>query len=108
MGDPFVGIVHPCKVYNIRALGIPYLYIGPDPSPITEMSPPASAEHGNVEAVVRSIQAAVHAPRSVRFPDTAQHGQRYLVSRMVLALETLGCPEKHEASRKTWQIESEF
>src|SRR5207247_1769976 len=29
MGDAFVGVVHPCKVYDIRALNIPYLYIGP-------------------------------------------------------------------------------
>ncbi len=32
MGDPFVGIVHPCKIYNILALGIPFLFIGPNES----------------------------------------------------------------------------
>ncbi len=32
MGDPFVGIVHPCKIYNILTLGIPFLFIGPDQS----------------------------------------------------------------------------
>jgi len=32
MGDPFVGIVHPCKIYNILSLGIPLLFIGPDQS----------------------------------------------------------------------------
>lgn len=29
MGDPFAGIVHPCKVYNILLLGRPFLAIGP-------------------------------------------------------------------------------
>ena len=34
-----MGIVHPCKIYNILALGIPFLYIGPEVSHITEMLP---------------------------------------------------------------------
>ena len=29
MGPPFVGIVHPCKIYNILSLGLPFLGIGP-------------------------------------------------------------------------------
>ena len=37
MGDPFVGIVHPCKVYNILRLGIPFLYIGPAESHVTDL-----------------------------------------------------------------------
>jgi hypothetical protein len=32
MGDRFKGLVHPCKVYNIIAIGVPFLYIGPDES----------------------------------------------------------------------------
>jgi len=32
MGDPFVGIVHPCKIYNILTLGIPFLFVGPGAS----------------------------------------------------------------------------
>ena len=58
MGDPFVGIVHPCKVYNIRALGVPYLYIGPAESHVTELEPEYAARHGDVEGVVRLIAAA--------------------------------------------------
>jgi colanic acid biosynthesis glycosyl transferase WcaI len=37
MGDRFVGIVHPCKVYNLLNLGRPILYIGPEPSPVTQL-----------------------------------------------------------------------
>ena len=29
MGDPLVGIVHTCKIYNIMCIGAPVLYIGP-------------------------------------------------------------------------------
>lgn len=58
MGDPFVGIVHPCKIYNIQTLAIPYLYIGPEESHVTEMRPPYSARHGDVEQVVGQILKA--------------------------------------------------
>lgn len=29
MGDPFVGLVHPCKVYNLLSLGLPWVGLGP-------------------------------------------------------------------------------
>ncbi len=32
MGNPFVGIVHPCKIYNILMLGIPFFFVGPERS----------------------------------------------------------------------------
>ena len=38
MGDEFVGIVHPCKIYNILTLGTPFLYIGPTPSHISDIA----------------------------------------------------------------------
>ena len=38
MGDKFVGIVHPCKVYNIMSVGAPVLYIGPEPSHVTDIA----------------------------------------------------------------------
>ncbi len=44
MGDPFVGLVHPCKIYNILAVGAPVLYIGPKPSHVTDMK---SANYAN-------------------------------------------------------------
>ena len=27
MGDPFVGIIHPCKIYNVLALGTLWLWL---------------------------------------------------------------------------------
>ncbi|HET6890938.1 MAG TPA: glycosyltransferase family 4 protein, partial [Pyrinomonadaceae bacterium] len=42
MGDAFPGIVHPSKVYNILAIGSPFLYIGPKESHITEIASQSS------------------------------------------------------------------
>jgi colanic acid biosynthesis glycosyl transferase WcaI len=58
MGDPFVGIVHPSKVYNIRRLGIPFLYIGPASSPVAELVPTSSFRHGDGSGVTKSILTA--------------------------------------------------
>ena len=38
MGDPFVGLVHPCKIYNIMRVGAPLLYIGPEPATFRRFS----------------------------------------------------------------------
>ena len=63
MGDPFVGLVHPCKIYNILSVACPVLYIGPQPSHLSEIFdalngqyPCASARHGEVEKVLLHIQ----------------------------------------------------
>jgi colanic acid biosynthesis glycosyl transferase WcaI len=37
MGDAFVGMIHPCKIYNILNLGIPFLNLGPEQSHLAEM-----------------------------------------------------------------------
>jgi hypothetical protein len=68
MGDPFLGIVHPCKIYNICSLGVPVLYIGPSESHITELAGDnrsgwlRTARHGDVEAVIRHIKELRLAP----------------------------------------------
>jgi colanic acid biosynthesis glycosyl transferase WcaI len=94
MGEPFVGIVHPCKIYNILTLGIPYLYIGPETSHITEMNPAFTATHGDVDRTVHHIKTAA-IMRLARFSDsaiTAAHGQSHSVAKMLTTLESLGQP----------------
>jgi len=63
MGEKFVGIVHPCKVYNILAVGAPLLYIGPEPSHVTDIASQHGrflhARHGDVGAVVAAISEAM-------------------------------------------------
>lgn len=66
MGEEFVGIVHPCKVYNILSVGAPVLYIGPEPSHVTDIASQHGkffrAQHGDVEGVVKAILEAMQAP----------------------------------------------
>jgi colanic acid biosynthesis glycosyl transferase WcaI len=66
MGDPFVGIVHPCKIYNILTLGIPFLFIGPDQSHGADLArrlgAPAHgrvARNGDVPGILSQIQQAM-------------------------------------------------
>jgi colanic acid biosynthesis glycosyl transferase WcaI len=62
MGEAFVGIVHPCKVYNIMSVGAPVLYIGPQPSHVTDIASQHGrfflTGHGDVEAVTAAIVEA--------------------------------------------------
>ncbi len=77
MGDPFVGIVHPCKVYNILKVGAPVLYIGPDPSHVTELFAELecpdlcrSSRHGDVNGVVNHI-LDIRQSSALRLPSSA-------------------------------------
>jgi glycosyltransferase involved in cell wall biosynthesis len=66
MGDPFVGIVHPCKIYNILTLGIPFLFIGPEASHGSDLARRLNdaaqgrvARNGDVREIVRQIREAM-------------------------------------------------
>jgi colanic acid biosynthesis glycosyl transferase WcaI len=63
MGNPFVGLVHPCKIYNIMAVRMPVIYIGPTPSHITEILnqlgndyPSIHVNHGQSDILANQIQ----------------------------------------------------
>jgi len=66
MGNPFVGIIHPCKIYNVLALGAPFLYVGPSESHISDLTSclgraancVASVRHGDVKGTVEAIRHA--------------------------------------------------
>jgi colanic acid biosynthesis glycosyl transferase WcaI len=64
MGDEFVGIVHPCKIYNIMSVGAPALYIGPHPSHVTDIASLNGSTkvfltgHGKANDVVKTILLA--------------------------------------------------
>jgi colanic acid biosynthesis glycosyl transferase WcaI len=59
MGDPFVGTVHPCKIYNILTLGTPVLYIGPDKSHIVDMSESIGSKDWFYEARHNDVRRVV-------------------------------------------------
>jgi glycosyltransferase involved in cell wall biosynthesis len=97
MGEGFAGIVHPCKIYNILAIGSPFLYIGPEESHVTDLLPrlergfPASsASHGDVKAVVHYILESARLERSTGARQTsklaAEFSQELLLPRLVQAL----------------------
>ena len=97
MGDPFVGLVHPCKIYNILSVNAPVLYIGPGMSHITDLagtlnSQFACARHGDVAGIVQAIQHARcepsrhHLPASVR----ASISKTNLLPRLLEALTDRG------------------
>ncbi|HVG21309.1 MAG TPA: glycosyltransferase family 4 protein [Blastocatellia bacterium] len=65
MGNPFAGLVHPCKIYNILAVGKPFLYVGPQESHVSDIASRMEnegdalvARHGDTEAVADQIRDA--------------------------------------------------
>jgi glycosyltransferase involved in cell wall biosynthesis len=99
MGDPFVGLVHPCKLYNLLKIGVPLLYIGPPQSHVTDLllnSPREScrlftAKHGEVQKIaqqIRNAQASV--ATYVRPTPFRQHfSQTTIVKQLIETLEAL-------------------
>ena len=94
MGDPFVGIVHPSKLYNILKVGAPLLYIGPGESHVTDLVSESiepvdlyGARHGETELVTRHILAAANGDRSRRTYQTEKFSSRVLLPLMIAALE---------------------
>jgi len=97
MGDEFVGIVHPSKLYNILTIGTPFLYIGPEESHITDIAAQReghyrayAARHGDVDQVVAGIERAVtdHDPVMNRIPAIASaFARNALAPRLVKILE---------------------
>jgi len=62
MGDQYVGVVHPCKIYNVLAVNKPFLYIGPLESHVTDIIGQSGAyvsTHGDVEGVIQNILRAM-------------------------------------------------
>lgn len=99
MGDAFAGIVHPCKIYNVLAIGSPVVYIGPSESHVTELagSLPRGAvycaAHGDVAGVVASIrrsrlQGARRVAASMELAE--QFSARRLGPAMIALLEDAG------------------
>lgn len=59
MGDKFVGIVHPSKLYNILSIASPLLYIGPAQSHISEITRQLSENYGAYQEIHGDAETAV-------------------------------------------------
>jgi colanic acid biosynthesis glycosyl transferase WcaI len=99
MGDAFVGIVHPCKVYNVLALGIPLLFVGPADSHVSDIYVRSEGRidagfvrHGDVQGIVNWLAAGHrrNVPSSEDVPrDATAFAQSVLVSHLAHHVEGL-------------------
>ncbi len=89
MGEQFVGIVHPCKVYNILSIGAPVLYIGPEQSHVADIASQHGhffvARHGDVETIVKAIPQAMQHKRS---PPVMSFSKQTLLPELIALIET--------------------
>lgn len=99
MGDPFVGIVHPCKVYNILEVGAPILYIGPADSHVVDLMGKtedgagfSSARHGEIESIARYITEYSAARKEDRAISaiSASFSKEALLPQMLKVMESVG------------------
>jgi len=97
MGERFVGIVHPCKIYNILAVGAPVLYVGPRPSHATEILDAMGdgdqfgcAAPGDVQQVLNQIQrlrGVIRSRSRERSELCATYSKEALLPRLLAILE---------------------
>ena len=101
MGDPFVGLVHPCKAYNLLRVNAAILYMGPRPSHISEILDElngklfgAATPHGDAAAAVKSILelklAVSQAARKDAVPLDGRFSKENLLPQLVTAIEAAG------------------
>lgn len=100
MGEAMPGLVHPCKIYNILAVGAPVIYIGPQPGHVTEILdhpgdgyPSIRVAHGEAEALADQIQnlrqKTEKGHRLFTGTIAANYSKRVLLPQMIATLEKL-------------------
>jgi hypothetical protein len=100
MGDPFIGIVHPCKIYNILRIGGPVLYIGPVESHITDIADRFTgdqifaASHGDSGLIVEHITALANRKAAAPVSSLNAFSKAYLLPQMIGLIESTTLPEQ--------------
>jgi len=101
MGDKYVGIVHPCKIYNVLAANREFLYIGPAESHVQDIISQAgsgayAAAHGDVDTVTANILRAMRSTADVSlWPPKLSQG----FSKDVLIRQLICVIEQSDGSR---------
>lgn len=104
MGDPFVGIVHPSKIYNIINVGGRILYIGPEESHVSDLVPYLqtdhliAARHGDTNKVATLIlesleQERYSRPTEIKHTENSFHAKEVLLPRLCARLEATTLPD---------------
>jgi colanic acid biosynthesis glycosyl transferase WcaI len=97
MGNAMLGLVHPCKIYNIFSVGGPVVYVGPAPSHITEIFAGlpdyrwVSAKHGEAAILAQHLrqlvaEGNVH-PREKHTGTMAAFSKATVVPKIIAAIE---------------------
>jgi len=101
VGDAMIGLVHPCKIYNVLSVGSPVVYVGPETSHVTEIleglqprHPWIGVRHGAADVLANQIQQ-LRAKTTVldRRPPVAvaaRYSQTTLLPQLVAVLENKG------------------
>ena len=98
MGDPFVGIIHPCKIYNVLRVGAPVLYIGPGESHVADIFDEINSDemcavrHDDVDGVVSHITAVAaheHQPNAQEIAFAARFSHQVLVQQILRRVDEI-------------------
>jgi colanic acid biosynthesis glycosyl transferase WcaI len=104
MGNPFVGTIHPCKIYNILRVGAPVLYIGPKASHVSEILEKLDAQfwgscrHGATTSVLEAIQQIRNASLTRPIAKLTTAAQRFSQSTLLPKMIELFKARPHIAS----------
>lgn len=101
MGPPFVGMIHPCKVYNLLALGLPFLAIGPERSHLTDLAAALPDKRyarltpfGDQDALNKALLAAVEEGALLPSGDSrslaSKFSQQVLLRRLIEVITAAG------------------
>jgi exosortase len=109
-GAPFVGIIHPCKIYNVLALALPVLYIGPTEGHIPDLVPANAqwfyrADPDRPEDIAQYILSRSEAPLS-QDPEELRVSEQFaaglLVDRMASGIGDLEKSPPLPSARIPW------
>ena len=116
LGDPFVGIVHPCKIYNILRIGAPFVAIGPAECHLTDLlaeddlqEQGAAFCHGEVDLLAEYLEenAAAAEWRGERqtLPAAGRYSKALLLPRMIdLLVPAAAAAEREPAERQVSEV----
>ncbi len=76
MGERYVDIIHPCKIYGILPTGRPFVLIGPEKSHVGDIIHESGCgfrvDHGDVEGLKSVIRQAMDLPEKEKNAIRAQ------------------------------------